>query len=294
VDEQRDYFVKKYPLSTAEKDGTLNLTASTYSSENDALTPGISRDGVRLITFAPILKNRNFPLTESLELLLDMGRWGMGTPVEIEFAVNLNVPRNEPVEFGLLQMRPMVSHPDLEVYTIQRVEPDRLICQSDQVLGNGLIKNISDIVLVDRERFDRSKSREVAAEVGYFNSRLIAGRRPYLLVGVGRWGTLDPWLGIPVAWDQISGARAIIEADFKDFSVMPSQGTHFFQNLNTFLIGYFTVRSEYEGSFIDWDWLKRQPPVKSLTYTRHLSFQNPIHIKMDGRQHKGIIMKPEA
>jgi CheY-like chemotaxis protein len=288
-----DHFVKRFDLQTAEQDGVLSWIASTFSPENDVIYEGTSRDGVRLVTFAPMLKNNLFPLSEILELLLDMGSWGMGTPVEIEFAVNLDVPPGKPREFALLQMRPMVLNRELEVLNIEAIDSKRLICASDRVLGNGVIDDLYDIVVVDRDRFDRSKSRHVAAEINQINQRLSQENRPYVLIGVGRWGTLDPWLGIPVTWPQISGARAIVEANFKDFSVEPSQGSHFFQNLNSFLVGYFTVRPDENHSFIDWDWLNRQPAAEEKTYTRHLRFENPIVVKMNGHLNKGIIIKPE-
>ena len=292
MDEKEDYFVKKYPLTVAEEDGTLHYLGSTYSPENDAIYDGISRSGPRIVSFAPILKGKLFPLAEILEMLLELGSWGMGTPVEIEFAVNLSRLKENGVEFGLLQIRPLVLNREIEELKIEDYAPERLICQSEQVLGNGIIKDIYDIVYVDRERFDRSQSRLVAQEVSMLNSKLLAEKRPYLLIGVGRWGTLDPWLGIPVTWDQICGARAIVEADFKDMSVAPSQGSHFFQNLNSFMVGYFTVHSNHNHSFIDWEWLSRQPAVDEAKFTRHLRFSEPITVKMNGHVNKGVILKP--
>ncbi|MBN2411450.1 histidine kinase [candidate division KSB1 bacterium] len=288
-----DYFVKKYPLSEAEKDGTLNYLASTYSPENDTIYDGTSKNGMRLITLAPLLKYKTFPLSEILELVLDMGSWGMGTPVEIEFAVNLSTQHGNPKEFAILQMRPMVLNRELEVLNINQFKPDQLFCKSIQVMGNGVIENLYDVVLVDRDHFDRSRSREVAREVSYFNSKLTSKNRHYMLIGVGRWGSLDPWLGIPVRWDQISGARVIIEANFKDFSVMPSQGSHFFQNLNSFMVGYFTIRAEDKGSFVDWDWLNQNPSVEKLKYTKLIRFKKPLIVKMNGHESSGIILKPE-
>jgi CheY-like chemotaxis protein len=289
-----DYFVKSWPLSDAEADGSLNCVASTYSRENDAVYDGVSRPGPRIVTFAPILKSRAFPLTDILDLLLDMGGWSMGTPVEIEFAVNLAVPPGQPREFSLLQMRPMVLNREIEVLNLDNFGKESLVCQSGQVLGNGVIRDIYDIVLVDRNKYDRARSREVAQEIGKFNSKLIAENRKYILIGVGRWGSMDPWLGIPVSWDMISGAITIVEAGFKDFTVMPSQGSHFFQNLNSFLVGYYTIRSNDSGSFVDWNWLLSRPAVESLATTRHLRFTDPVVVMMSGHQNKGIILKPET
>ena len=289
-----DMLVKRFDLQIAEIDGTLNNVGSTYSHENNSISDGISRQGHRLVTFAPILKGRIFPLPEILELLLDMGSWGMGAPVEIEFAVNLSVPDGRAREFGLLQMRPLVISRELEELNVEEIEPSGLICQSLQVLGNGVIREIHDIVMVDIHRYDRAKSREVAAEVSRLNSLLVSENKPYLLIGVGRWGTLDPWLGVPVTWDQISGARAIVEANMKDFNVTPSQGSHFFQNLTSFMVGYFTVNSHANQGFIDWEWLSQQKAVEELEYTRHIHCDNSITIKMNGHKNKGIILKPEA
>jgi hypothetical protein len=221
-----------------------------------------------------------------------MGTWGMGTPVEIEFAVNLNIGQRKPKEFGLLQMRPLVVSFEAEELDIESYEKPQLICQSNQVLGNGSINDIYDIIFVDYNKFDRAKSIEVAKEVSMFNRKLIEQNKPYLLIGVGRWGTLDPWLGIPVTWDQIAGAKAIIETSFKEMSVEPSQGSHFFQNITSFMIGYFTV-NEYTKGFIDWDWLLEKKPVEEMNFTKHIRFNSPIVIKMNGHINKGIILKPE-
>jgi hypothetical protein len=200
---------------------------------------------------------------------------------------------HSPHLFSVLQMRPIVLNRELEVFNIGHYQRDELICQSDQVLGNDILNDIHDIVLVDIQKFDRSRSREVAEEVSALNTELIERNCPYLLIGVGRWGSLDPWLGIPVTWEQISGARAIVEAGFKDLSVEPSQGTHFFQNLNSFEVGYFTIPIENDGNYIDWSWLLSQPSQEG-TFTRHLHFERPIIVKMSAHQKKGIILKPEA
>lgn len=293
-DETSDMLVKKYRLNIAEHDGSLRYAGSTYSPENDMIYEGIARSGMRVVTFAPVLKHKLFPLPQILELLLDMGTWGMGTPVEIEFAVNMSREKGSPKEFGLLQMRPLVLSREIEELNMDDHEVSDLVCSSCQVLGNGIIKDIRDIVVVDYNRFDRSRSRDAAAEVSYFNSRLVNSGRPYLLIGVGRWGSLDPWLGIPVTWDQISGARVIVESGFKELNVTPSQGSHFFQNITSFMVGYFTVNSFTEQGFIDWDWLLKKEPADEKEFTRLLSFDSSLIVKMNGHKNKGIIIKPEA
>ena len=289
-----DTLVETFNLTIAENDGTLNYVGSTYSHDNDMIYEGLSRQGARLVTFGPILKNKMFPLSPILELLLDMGTWGMGTPVEIEFAVNLLPAKGSKKEFGVLQMRPLVVSHETEDLHIEGENAEKLICESHQVLGNGIIQDIFDVLLVDYHTFNRAKSREVATEVASFNRQLINQKRPYLLIGVGRWGSLDPWLGIPVGWEQIAGARAIVETSFKDMSVEPSQGSHFFQNITSFMIGYFTVNNISEKGFVDWDWLLAQTPVEVKEFTRLIRFKKPIIIKMNGHQNKGIIMKPEV
>jgi CheY-like chemotaxis protein len=285
-------FVRTYDLGVAEADQTLFYVGSTYSVENDSVYDGISRTGSRVVTFAPILKHKIFPLPEILELMLEMGTWGMGTHVEIEFAVNMNVPPGKRKEFSLLQIRPLVLSLELEELDVENVQQEALIAESQQVLGNGVIKDVRDIVVVDIHRFDRAKSREVADEVSALNSKLLAQKHPYLLIGVGRWGSLDHWLGIPVTWDQISGASVIVESGFSDFNVTPSQGSHFFQNITSFRVGYFTVNSFTHLGFIDWDYLNQCRAEEELKFVRHLHFDRPLTIKINGYKNKGIILKP--
>ena len=155
------------------------------------------------------------------------------------------------------------------------------------------IEDIRDAVVVDYHMFDRARSREVAHEVSTLNSKLVGENRPYLLIGVGRWGSLDPWLGIPVTWDQIAGARAIVETEFKEMSVTPSQGSHFFQNITSFMVGYFTVSVHARQGFLDWDWLLAQEPVERFTFTRHIRFATPLTIRINGHSNKGVILKAE-
>ena len=287
-----DSLLKKYELDTAEEDGTLYNIGSTYSSENNVVYDGISRNGMRVVTLAPILKHSTFPLDEIINNVLELGTWGMGTPIEIEFAVNLDVPKGKPKEFSMLQMRPLVINSEQEQITISNVKEEDIICRSNQVLGNGLVDNIYDIIYVDKIKFERSKSRQAALEIKEFNTKLLKQNRPYLLIGMGRWGTLDPWLGIPVTWDQISGVGAIIESVFKDLSVTPSQGTHFFHNLTSNRVGYFTVNSFTNLGTIDWEWLQKQAPIEEKSLTKHLQFKNNLLVKINGQQNDGVILKP--
>jgi CheY-like chemotaxis protein len=287
-----DKFVQKNPLSLAEEDGTLAFSGSTYSIENDAIYEGVSRAGRRMVTFASLLKNKGFPLAKICKSILKIGSRGMGIPVEIEFAASLSTHPSEPHQFGILQMRPMVLSREMEILDISGHKTEDLFCKSSHVLGNGIIDDIFDVVFVNRKTFDRSKSRETASIINKLNTKLLKEEKPYLLVGVGRWGSLDPWLGIPVSWDMINGARAIVETDFIDFRVSPSQGSHFFQNLTSFQVGYFTLNSATKEDFLDWDWLMQQNAVKHNESILHLQFDKPIVIKMNGHENKGVILKP--
>jgi CheY-like chemotaxis protein len=282
-----------FDLAAAEADGTLAAVGSTYSPENDVVNDGISRDGVRLVTFAPILKHKLLPVAEILELLLRISAEGTSAPVEIEFALGLDPAGERAHSFGFLQLRPLALSREAVDLQFDDVEPAALICQSNSVLGNGRLEAL-DAVVVDFHRFDRGRSQDVAREVAQFNADLVRQNVPYVLIGVGRWGSSEPFLGIPVTWEQISGARAIVEAGFKDFRVSPSQGTHFFQNLTASSVGYFTVNPEAGEGFVDWDWLAARPAVRETGFVRHLRFDAPLVVKMNGRTQQGVIVKPTA
>ena len=285
---------KRFSLDAAESDGTLRAVASTYSRDNHAVYDGVSRPGTRVVTFAPMLKHGTFPLAEILDVLVHAGEDALGNPVEIEFAVRLPHQPGQVAEFGFLQIRPLTLARHDEDLSLGDVQPDQLICLSSKVLGNGCIDNLHDIVVVDSQRFERSRSQEVARAVAQFNRALNVENRPYLLIGVGRWGSTEPWLGIPVEWDEISGARVIVEAGFRDFRVTPSQGSHFFQNLTAFQIGYFTVNPDAGEGSVDWHWLTAQSAVSEQGCVRHLRFTQPIRIVMNSRTSQGVIFKPEV
>ena len=168
------------------------------------------------------------------------------------------------------------------------------MCASDNALGHGTIDGVRDVVVVDVHRFDRMRTRDIARAVAQLNADLMTRRRAYVLIGVGRWGSADPLLGIPVTWDQIAGARAIVEAGFADFRVTPSQGSHFFQNLAAGDIGYFTVNPDAGDGFVDWQWLAKQPAVSETEFVRHLRFDRPIAVAINGRAHAGVMLKPEG
>ncbi len=286
--------VASFDLEQAEADGVLGALGSTYSVQDDAIHDGLSRSGPRVVTFAPILKHAEFPLADLLNLLTEMGTWGTGSDVEVEFAVNLSTPAGTPREFGFLQMRPQALADDVVESRLEDVDPARVICRSNRVLGSGKIRALQDLVVVDYKNFDRSRSREAAQEVSRLNAKLVAEGKYYLLLGVGRWGSADPFLGIPVTWDQIAGARVIIEAGFHDLCVTPSQGTHFFHNLTSCNVGYFTVNPESGDGEIDWDWLFRQPALEIGAFFRHIRLPGPLTVLMNGKKQEGVILRPDG
>jgi CheY-like chemotaxis protein len=280
-----------YPLREAEADGTLRWVASTYSRDNDAIYDGLSRPGARVVTFAPVLKQGLFPLAALLDSLQKLGAGALGRPVEIEFAVRMGIAA-EPAEFGFLQMRPLAGSSDGEEVAIEPAEPERILCRSSQVLGNGRIDDIRDLVVVDYHSFHRSDSVQVAEIVARMNASLVRADTPYILIGVGRWGSKDPWLGIPVTWEQVSGARVIVEAGFRDMRVTPSQGSHFFQNLTAFRVAYFTINPDLGEGLVDWSWLAEQPAAEQTGAVRHVRLLSPFTVAISGSRGEGVILKP--
>lgn len=284
---------RRFPLRDAEADGTLHYVGSTYSRDNDTISDGLSRPGPRVVTFAPILKHNIFPLPEMLEYIQKLGADALGRPVEIEFAVRMG-NYSEPADFGFLQMRPLICSRESEDIAIESVEPATVLCRSSHVLGNGRIEDIHDAVVVDYESFHRADSVDVAEIVARLNAQLIQANTPYILIGVGRWGSKDPWLGIPVTWDQVSGARVIVEAGFRDLRVTPSQGSHFFQNLTAFRIAYFTINPDLGEGQVDWAWLAAQPAVQQIGSVRHIRVEAPFTVAISGTRGVGVILKPDA
>jgi CheY-like chemotaxis protein len=289
-----DFNLKLLDLADAERHGTLQPVGSVHVAADNMIYDGLGRDGTRLVTFAHVLKADLFPLAEILKLLLELGRRTMSAEVEIEFAVVLGDGQRHPHQFGFLQIRPLAASfeaPDIPDVWLQAA--DALVV-TDVALGNGRQDGIRDIVFVPPDAFDRRFTAEMAAEIGEHNRRLVAAERPYLLVGPGRWGTSDPRLGIPVRWEQISGARVIVETDLDDLKVTPSEGTHFFQNLTSFQVGYLTVNLGHDAGRVDWDWLEKQPALESGKFLRHIELDEPLTVLIDGRKGRGVVLRPGA
>jgi hypothetical protein len=265
----------------------VRALSSTYFPQEHRIRDGYLSGGLPVVTFAGILKYREFPLAELLTDLLELGRKGMGCPVEIEFAVNL-AAQPKPV-FDLLQIRPMaVARQKLNV-EIGSEDRQRAICYSTMALGNGQVNDLQDIIFVDPEGFDAARTVEIAAEVGRLNKQLQAQNRRYLLIGPGRWGSADRWLGIPVKWSDITAVKAVVETATDTLKADPSQGSHFFHNITSLDISYLTASSNGED-FVDWGWLKAQPAEAVTRYLRHLRLAKPLTLKIDGKKTQAVIL----
>lgn len=287
--EDRPHHMVRLDLAVAERQGTLQLLGSTWSHDDEVFHDGIQRRGVRVVSFAHVLKNDMFPLAGLLRRLLEIGRTGMNGPVEIEFAANLTGPRRE---FAVLQIRPTGHEPLVEMVDVGGEPTERLLCYSKHALGNGLVRNVRDVVYVKPAQFDPTHTPQMAEQIASLNERLMASNRPYLLIGPGRWGSSHHTLGIPVTWPQICGARVIIETTLQDFVVEPSQGSHFFHNLTSFGIAYLTVNPHSHEGFIDWAWLDQQAATFESAHVRHVRLPQQLEVRLSGATSKAAILKP--
>ena len=276
-------------LDVAEQDGALDAIGSVYSPENDRVYDGIHRVGPRVVTFAHVLKQGVFPLAELLQQLLKVGGEAMGCPIEMEFAVDL---QRTPHEFGFLQIRPIISDEEYEDVQLDPADNEHAWCFSPNALGNGRLRNLTDVIYVDPARFDSGKTPEIALEIATLNHRLAQTGRPSIMIAPGRWGSADRWLGIPVSWEQISTAKVLVETTLGDFLVSSSQGTHFFQNLTSLRVGYLAVNPSADEGHLDWDFLARQPAVEETEHVRHVRLPEPALVQLDGRNRRAAIFKP--
>lgn len=282
---------KKLSLRKAKNHKSLRFVASTYDLQNDIIRPGIMHDGIRVLTFDNILKYNTFPLADILKDLLRIGQREMHNPIEMEFAVNLDVPEGEPKIFSFLQIRPIVEQNDFINILPKEIDYKDTIIYSESALGNGKYDFIKDFVYVKPSGFDPAKTREIALAVEQINKKFEQEGEKYILVGPGRWGSSDPWLGIPVIWPQISNAKVIVESGLDNFRVDPSQGTHFFQNLTSFKVGYLTINPFIDEGFFDVGYLDKQKAVYEDEYLRHIKFSKPLTIVIEGKNNKAVIFK---
>lgn len=272
-------------LQAAEQDDVLNYLASTYDPDSESLSIGTGLKGPRVLTFAPLLSVRQLPLNRLISEILAAFETKIGSPVEIEFAMTFS-----PHQFNLLQVRPMKLQSGDHPVSVEELESEDTVIASKSVLGNGIVDNLEDIVYVPPQLFDVSATQEIAAELHTHNQRLLDLQRPYLLIVIGRLGTFDPWVGIPVRWGQISAARVIVETVTKDFRVDLSQGSHYFHNIINLDVKYFSLPVQ-ESDGIQWNWLEKQPTVNQGNYTRHIRIPTGLLVKVDGKNGWGVVMK---
>ena len=281
----------KLRLREAEKEGPLRYVASTYDPQDQIVREGFYEGGRKIVSFANILQHDMFPLSEVLDKLLKAGQKEMGRPVEIEFAVDISSPQF--ASFYVLQIRPVVDSKEVVHESLEETPVNETVLFSRNALGNGMSSDVYDVVYVKSDAFNAAKNQLIAREIEKMNSEFVAAGTNYVLVGPGRWGSSDPWLGIPVKWPHISQARVIVESGMENYRIEPSQGTHFFQNLTSFGVGYFTVNPFLENDgFFDEPFLNEQPAVFETDYIRRVHFDKPLCIKINGKKRVGVVLKP--
>jgi len=283
----------KMEINEAEGIPDLRYIASTYDFHSGIIRDGYYDEGRKLVTFAGILKHKTFPLDEILQTLLEIGKKEMNNHIEIEFAANLNTPKGMPKMFNFLQIRPIVENDQTEEIDWDSVDYSKAIIYSKSALGHGTVKDIYDFVYVKPDKFNPARTKEIANEVETINKRFIDLKRNYIIVGPGRWGSSDPWLGIPIKWSQISEARVIVESGLDNFRVDPSQGTHFFQNLTSFRVAYLTINPYMNDGLYDLEYLNTQSASFETEFLRCVTFTKPLAIKVDGKNNLGIILKAD-
>ena len=282
----------KLGLKDADAEGSLKYIVSTYDPYDQIIRDGYYPGGRKILSFVNILQHDVFPLADTLDQILRIGQQEMGRPVEIEFAVNMAPSDHTRATFYLLQIRPIVDNKEIMDEDLSLVKNEETILSSTSVLGHGIVGDVQDIIYVKTGAFNSSNNQLIAYEIEKMNRSFTDQEKGYVLVGPGRWGSSDSWLGIPVKWPHISKARVIVECGLENYRVDPSQGTHFFQNLTSFGVGYFTVNPFKGDGWFDEAFLNAQPAVEETEYLRHVHFDAPITIKMDGKKSLGVVLKP--
>ena len=281
--------IRKYKIRDAEEDGNLQHCASVYDTENDDLVPGVDIKGPRVIDFANILKYNYIPLADTLRFLLRLFREAMGSPVEMEYAIDLEQGEDGLPTFYLLQIKPLIRIEEQIQIDLGEVPDKNVVLFARQGMGNGQVLGIRDVIFVDLEKFDKMQTKEIAREIHQMNKKMDAAGKEYILVGPGRWGTNDPFTGIPVNWAQISRARIIVEMGLPNFPLDGSLGSHFFHNVTSMNVGYFSVAHHSRDEIINTDMLNNQPLVEELNFVKHVCFDDDLTILMDGRNRQALI-----
>jgi hypothetical protein len=274
----------------AEKHGNLRHCASVYDIENQRIVPGLTQPGPRIINFSNILKYDYIPLSKTIEVVLDVVKEAMGCPVEIEFAIDLNKDTSNLASFYLLQIKPLIGNAQDYTINLEEIRKEETLLFSEKAMGNGVIEGITDVIYIDPELFDKAKTTEMAAEIDSLNAAMFARNEKYVLIGPGRWGTRDKWIGVPVNWPQISHAKVIVETSLEDFPLDASSGSHFFHNVTSMNVGYFSVLQELKTNYIKWEVLRQQQLIEKTKFFRHVRFSKPLIVKMDGKKRISVIL----
>ncbi len=288
-----DCNLEKRQVDEAENELPVKTLSGTYIPEEHRIRESGFIPGPKVLTFAPVLKHDIIPLSDLLTDLIYLGRRNLGCPIEIEFSVNLRQDGRKKADFFFLQIRPMAFEQERFNVRITEEERKSAICRCKQALGVGVKGNIRDVVFVKPEVFSAESTQQIAQEIRRINARLLEGKRPYLLIGPGRWGSADPWLGIPVSWKDISGVCAIVELRYEKRRADPSQGSHFFLNITSLGIHYLTV-TEGSEDYLDWDWLYSQPVLEETTFLRHVNTHIPLAVKIDRSKSECIIFPEQV
>lgn len=284
--------LNKVPIKNAENNSVFKQFISYYDFYDNSIKEIKTERSIPLLTFSKILQHNIFPLSEIIKTLLLIGQKEIGNPIEIEFAIKINNPKLNNIEFNLLQIRPIISNQELIDIEKTNFNRNDLVVYSEMALGNGRYENIFDIVYLKSKQFNPAKSREIAEVIDKINSSLIEEKRKYILIGFGRWGSSDPWLGIPIRWGNVSGAKVIIETTLSNYQIDPSQGTHFFHNLTSLNVAYITINPFAKNGFWDEEYLSLQNTIYEDDMVKHVRFDSEITVLIDGRKNKGIIQKP--
>jgi len=287
--EGEDAGLRKLDIEDAERHGTLKHCASVFSNDNNRIMPGLNAAGPRVVNFADILKYNYIPLAKTLDVVLDVVKEALGSPVEIEFAVDLNKDDDNKASFYVLQIKPLIGNATDYNVDMEKIREEDILLYSEKEMGNGMMDDIEEVVFVDPDTFDKSKTLEMADEMDKINAEMIRENRNYILIGPGRWGTRDRWIGVPVTWPQISHAKVIVETSLEGFPLDASSGSHFFHNVTSMNVGYFCIQPEFSKSFIRYDILKAQKNLRKTQYFTIAKFEKPLTVKMDGKKRISVI-----
>jgi len=284
--------LEKLDIDIAKKHGVIDKVASTYLPRDDSLYPGLYDEGAIVIDFGPIVLYNSIPLAKALKLLLRVGELALGYPVEIEFAINFNKDEKESAELTILQIRSMIPPDKYYNVNINEIDIEKAICYSENALGNGLYKGIKDIVYIKDEYFHMLNSNRAVSQIREINTKLMNEGKSYILIGPGRWGSADSWLGIPIIWSDIAGVKIIVETPYGERPIDSSQGSHFFHDMISSQVGYITTKKD-KGN-INWKWLDNQKVIEEKKDVKHVETSSILEVRIDGKHGKAVIIEKKS